>query len=72
VGVVEGPPLGSGGRAGSDIDGNLSEDASSDKVRGVKSFVKIPKISKIRKRGEAKHEAFPVLKSALYIKVEKV
>jgi hypothetical protein len=43
-----------GGRAGSDIDGNLSEDASSDKVRGVKG-VKIPKISKIRKRGEAKH-----------------
>jgi len=54
VGVVGGPPAGLGGRAGSDIDGNLSEDASSDKVRGVKD-VKIPKISKIRKRGEAKH-----------------
>ena len=54
VGVVGGPPAGLGGRAGSDIDGNLSEDASSDKVRGVKK-VKIPKISKIRKRGEAKH-----------------
>src|SRR4030081_2623241 len=54
VGVVGGPPGGLGGRAGSDIDGNLSEDASSDKVRGVKD-VKIPKISKIRKRGEAKH-----------------
>jgi hypothetical protein len=38
VGVVEGPPLGSGGRAGSDIDGNLSEDAISDKFRGVKSL----------------------------------
>src|SRR4030081_1704568 len=36
VGVVGGPPAGLGGRAGSDIDGNLSEDASSDKVRGVK------------------------------------
>ena len=48
VGVVGGPPAGLGGRAGSDIDGNLSEDASSDKVRGVKK-VKIPKISKIRK-----------------------
>src|SRR4030088_3108324 len=54
VGVVGGPPAGLGGRAGSDIDGNLSEDASSDKVRGVRR-VKIPKISKIRKRGEAKH-----------------
>ena len=54
VGVEGGPPAGLGGRAGSDIDGNLSEDASSDKVRGVKD-VKIPKISKIRKRGEAKH-----------------
>src|SRR4030081_3222552 len=54
VGVVGGPPGGLGGRAGSDIDGNLTEDASSDKVRGVKR-VKIPKISKIRKRGEAKH-----------------
>jgi hypothetical protein len=38
VGVVDGPPLGSGGRAGSDIDGILSEDAISDKVRGVKSL----------------------------------
>jgi hypothetical protein len=38
TGVVEGPPLGSGGRAGSDIDGNLSENANSDKVRGVKSL----------------------------------
>src|ERR1700710_2652602 len=54
VGVVGGPPAGLGGRAGSVIDGNLSEDASSDKIRGVKD-VKIPKISKIRKRGEAKH-----------------
>src|SRR3977135_2186443 len=54
VGVEGGPPAGLGGRAGSDIDGNLSEDAISDKVRGVKD-VKIPKISKIRKRGEAKH-----------------
>ena len=54
MGVVGGPSSGLGGRAGSDIDGNLSEDASSDKVRGVKR-VKIPKISKIRKRGEAKH-----------------
>ena len=53
IGVVGGPPAGLGGRAGSDIDGNLSEDASSDKVRGVKD-VKIPKISKIRKRGGAK------------------
>jgi hypothetical protein len=34
VGVVEGPPEGLGGRAGSDIDGNLSEDANSDKIRG--------------------------------------
>ena len=55
VGVVGGPPAGLGGRAGSDIDGSLSEDASSDKVRGVKD-VKIPKISKNRKRGEAKHK----------------
>ena len=54
VGVVGGPPAGLGGRAGSDIDGSLSEDASSDKVRGVKD-VKNPKILKIRKRGEAKH-----------------
>ena len=54
VGVEGGPPAGLGGRAGSDIDGNLSEDASSDKVRGVKD-VKIPKISKIRKRGEVKN-----------------
>jgi hypothetical protein len=38
VGVVEGPPLGSGERAGSDIDGNLSEDASSDKNHRVKSL----------------------------------
>src|ERR1700704_6439396 len=58
VGVVGGPPAGLGGRAGSDIDRNLSEDASSDKVRGVKD-VKIPKISKIRKRGEAKHHCYP-------------
>ena len=36
VGVVGGPSEGLGGRAGSDIDGKLSEDASSDKVRGVK------------------------------------
>src|ERR1700710_1642698 len=57
MGVVGGPSAGLGGRAGSDIDGNLSEDASSDKVRGVKK-VKIPKISKIRKRGEAKHVDF--------------
>src|SRR3978361_972405 len=35
-----GTPEGSGGRAGSDIDGNLSEDASSDKIRGVKNFPK--------------------------------
>jgi hypothetical protein len=38
VGVLEGPPLGTGGRAGSEIDGNLLEDAISDKVRGVKSL----------------------------------
>src|ERR1700710_2320505 len=54
VGVEGGPPAGFGGRAGSDIDGSLSEDASSDKVRGVKG-VKVLKISKIRERGEAKH-----------------
>jgi hypothetical protein len=36
VGVVGGPPAGLEGRAGADIDGNLSEDANSDKVRGVR------------------------------------
>jgi hypothetical protein len=46
VGVVGGPPEGSGGRAGSDIDGNLSEDASSDKIRGVKKFSKAGKFQK--------------------------
>jgi hypothetical protein len=35
-GVVGGPLSGLGGRAGSDIDEILSEDAISDKVRGVK------------------------------------
>ena len=48
MGVVGGPPAGLGGRAGSDIDGKLSEDASSDKVRGVKDE-KLSKISKVRK-----------------------
>src|SRR3981081_181905 len=66
VGVVGGPPAGLGGRAGSDIDGSLSEDASSDKVRGVKD-VKILKISKIRKRGEAKHALFFKEFSMIYI-----
>src|SRR5712671_4629244 len=54
-----GGPLG-GLEEGQDqtFDGKLSEDANSDKVRGVKVFVKIPKISKIRKIGEAKHVSF--------------
>jgi hypothetical protein len=51
--------LRSGGRAGSDIDRNLSEDASSDKNCG-EEFVKIPKISKIWKRGEAEHGLFSI------------
>jgi hypothetical protein len=38
VGVVGGPPVGLRGRAGSDIDRILSEDANSDKVRGVKGL----------------------------------
>ena len=52
VGVVGGPSEGLGGRAASDIDGNLSGDASSDKVRGVKDK-KPSKISKVRKIEEA-------------------
>ena len=56
VGVVGGPSEGLGGRAGSDIDGNLSGDASSDKVRGVKDK-KLSKISKVRKIKEAERLA---------------
>ena len=51
VGVVEGPPAGLGGRAGSDIDGNLSEDASSDKVRGVKVCKNSENFKNSEKRG---------------------
>ena len=52
VGVVGGPSEGLGGRSGSDIDGKLSEDASSDRVRGVKDK-KLSKFSKVRKIEEA-------------------
>ena len=51
VGVVGGPPSGLGGRAGSDIDGNLSEDASSDKVRGVKKSKNPENFKNSEKRG---------------------
>ena len=51
VGVVGGPPAGLGGRAGSDIDGNLSEDASSDKVRGVKDVENPENFKNSEKRG---------------------
>jgi hypothetical protein len=49
--VVEGPPAGLGGRAGADIDGNLSEDASSDKVRGVKKGENPENFKNSEKRG---------------------
>jgi hypothetical protein len=52
MGVVEGPSLGSGGRAGSDIDGSLLEDAISDKVHGVKSLQKFRKFQKFRIEGK--------------------
>ena len=51
VGVVGGPPDGSGGRAGSDIDGSLSEDASSDKVREVKVCKNPENFKNSEKRG---------------------
>ena len=51
VGVVGGPPAGLGGRAESDIDGNLSEDASSDKVRGVKKSKNPENFKNSEKRG---------------------
>src|ERR1700709_997994 len=51
VGVEGGPPAGLGGRAGSDIDGNLSEDASSDKVRGVKKSKNPENFKNSEKRG---------------------
>jgi hypothetical protein len=53
---MEGPPRGWEEGEHQTFDGSLTEDANSDRVRGVKSC-KIPKISKIRKRGEAKHES---------------
>ena len=52
VGLVGGPSEGLGGRAGSDIDGKLSEDASSNRIRGVKDK-KLSKFSKVRKIEEA-------------------
>ena len=51
VGVVGGPSSGLGGRAGSDIDRNLSEDASSDKVRGVKKSKNPENFKNPEKRG---------------------
>ena len=51
VGVEGGPLAGLGGRAGSDIDGNLSEDASSDKVRGVKDVENPENFKNSEKRG---------------------
>ena len=56
VGVVGGPSEGLGGRAGSDIDGKLSEDASSDRVRRVK-YKKLSKFSNVRKIEEAERGA---------------
>ena len=51
MGVVGGPSAGLGGRAGSDIDGNLSEDASSEKDHGVKRCKNPENIKNSEKRG---------------------
>src|SRR4030081_3474537 len=61
VGVVGGPSEGLGGRAGSDIDGKLSEDASSDKFREVKDK-KLSKLPKVRKVEEVERVTFIVRK----------
>ena len=51
VGVEGGSLAGSGGETGSDIDGNLSEDAISDKVRGVKKGKNPENFKNSQKRG---------------------